>query len=42
VEPDGRDESDRIPARAYGRVVLLVVFLVVAVALGTYACDRAS
>jgi hypothetical protein len=44
MEPNERerDDGNRIPAGAYGRVVLLVVFLVVVIALGTYACDRAG
>ena len=43
MEPNGRgDESDRIPPGAYGRVVLLVAVLVVVIALGSYACDRAG
>ena len=43
MEPNGRgDRSDKIPARAYVRVVLFVVLLVVVVGLGTYACDRAG
>ena len=43
MEPNQRDEgSNKIPAGAYGRVVLLVAVLVVVIALGTYACDRAG
>ena len=43
MDANGRDdESGRIPPRAYVRVVLLVAFLVVAIAVGTYACDRAG
>ena len=42
MEPNEREGSNRIPPGAYGRVVLFVVFLVVVIALGTYACDRAG